>query len=76
MNIFTEAAKLEEQNYRLRWRKLLIAEAQPNNPQMLVRADGSIIDTQLVEWTERKVIEEVNFRHCGHDAIIPWTYGS
>ncbi len=27
MNIFTEAAKLEEQNVRLRWRKLLIAEA-------------------------------------------------
>lgn len=29
MNIFTEAAKLEEQIVRLRWRKLLIAEAQP-----------------------------------------------
>ena len=28
MNIFTEAAKLEEQIVRLRWRKLLIAEAR------------------------------------------------
>ena len=29
MNIFTEAAKLEEQKIvRLRWRKLLIAEAR------------------------------------------------
>lgn len=28
MNIFTEAAKLEEQIVRLLWRKLLIAEAR------------------------------------------------
>ncbi len=59
MNIFTEAAKLEEQIVRLRWRKLLIAEAQPrHSAQMLVRADGSIVGTIGGGMVERKVIEE------------------
>ena len=59
MNIFTEAAKLEEQIVRLRWRKIVDSRGSTrHSAQMLVRADGSIVGTIGGGMVERKVIEE------------------
>ncbi len=59
MNIFTEAAKLEGKIVRLRWRKLLIAEARL--PAFCTNVSARRWFYRRYNWwrkVERKVIEE------------------
>lgn len=60
MNIFTEAAKLEEQNCPFAMAQIVDSRGSTprHSAQMLVRADGSIIGTIGGGMVERKVIEE------------------
>ena len=60
MNIFTEAAKLEEQNCPFAMAQIVDSRGSTprHSAQMLVRADGSIVGTIGGGMVERKVIEE------------------
>ncbi|XNM71679.1 XdhC family protein [Escherichia coli] len=60
MNIFTEAAKLEEQNSPFAMAQIVDSRGSTprHSAQMLVRADGSIVGTIGGGMVERKVIEE------------------
>ncbi len=60
MNIFTEAAKLEEQNCWFGMAEIVDSRGSTprHSAQMLVRADGSIVGTIGGGMVERKVIEE------------------
>lgn len=60
MNIFTEAAKLEEQNCPFAMAQIIDSRGSTprHSAQMLVRADGSIVGTIGGGMVERKVIEE------------------
>ncbi|MCV6002556.1 hypothetical protein OFO99_24210, partial [Escherichia coli] len=59
-NIFTEAAKLEEQNCPFAMAQIVDSRGSTprHSAQMLVRADGSIVGTIGGGMVERKVIEE------------------
>lgn len=52
MNIFTEAAKLEEQNCPFAMAQIVDSRGSTprHSAQMLVRADGSIVGTIGGEW--------------------------
>ena len=65
MNIFTEAAKLEEQNCPFAMAQIVDSRGSTprHSAQMLVRADGSIVGTIGGGMVERKVIEE-SLQHC------------
>ncbi|MBB7887298.1 EF2563 family selenium-dependent molybdenum hydroxylase system protein [Escherichia coli] len=60
MNIFTEAAKLEEQNCPFAMAQIVDSRGSTprHSAQMLVRTDGSIVGTIGGGMVERKVIEE------------------
>ena len=65
MNIFTEAAKLEEQNCPFAMAQIVDSRGSTprHSAQMLVRADGSIVGTIGGGMVERKVMKS-RFRHC------------